>query len=389
MGARAPELMNPLDVAVKAQNLKSLYAQNKAQEKSLQDEEDYKSSVLKNTIAGPDGKPTIDQKAVLSDLYKKNPLKGMETEQKFTAMNKAQEEQKYKETENHIKMWHDLVYSAHDPESYAQMIAQAHSLGLPGIDAISPVYPGDKGMDDMRRHVSTSAEQIQQKDFDIKRGDVAEKHVANVAAAKEKTDAKDSALIDKYTQNFKKDWDPDASRTGNFGKISATKIQADKLVGLVNQYPDHNLDSRQTEELALGLANMLSGSSGAARSQVEALVPHTLLGKMKNVKEWIMNNPYGAEQQAFVNRMLETVHRERDVATQQMNDIRARRIPFHAELQKKLGPERWNALLKSDPEFDPANVVNGRYAMPGAKTANNLKPTHEMSNEELLKELGE
>jgi len=157
-----------------------------------------------------------------------------------------------------------------------------------------------------------------------------------------KTDSNNQKMAD----SLKKDMDADAGRTGNFGLVSKKVLQAQNLETLANAFPDGNLDSRQIEELSLGLANMLSGSSGAARSQVEALVPHTWTGKMANVQEWLTSDPKGAGQQEFVKRMMHTIEREKQTSLDQLNQIREQRLSSHKQYSKA-DPEGFKSILQS------------------------------------------
>lgn len=178
----------------------------------------------------------------------------------------------------------------------------------------------------------------------------------------DKKDQKISDQTDKYSKEMKNDLDADRGRAGNFGQISAKVQQADRLKTLVSSYKNGDLPPQQMEELALGMANMLSGSSGAARSQVEALVPHTWWGGKQSAQQWLMNEPTGAGQQKFVEAMTHTIDRERETANNQLNNIRASRLAAHEGL-RKIAPDQYNANLRSY-DLDPTRIKDGKYLPP-------------------------
>lgn len=159
-------------------------------------------------------------------------------------------------------------------------------------------------------------------------------------------DEKRTKEVDKLSKSLQTDLDPDKSRTGNFGIISNKLITAERLQTLAQN--THNLTPQQTEELAIGLAGLLaSGNAGVvAESRVKALVPSSAVGNTQALVQWITNNPTGTNQVAFVENMLDTVQREKDLAQKQLKDIQKRRLGSHKRL-KDLDPEAYNEILQN------------------------------------------
>jgi hypothetical protein len=183
---------------------------------------------------------------------------------------------------------------------------------------------------------------------------------AAALAAGYKADIREAKLedkADKLVKDLKKDLDPDANRTGNFGAISQKVLAAQRMEVLINQFQGGNLPPAQMEELALGLSNMISGQGGRSRAQVEAFVPHTAIGSVNKLKTWIVNDPLGAGQQKFVKMMSDTVQREKEMANTQLNDIRIKRLPAHEQL-KELRPELYaNQVSEYGIDLDDDNEV--------------------------------
>lgn len=139
-------------------------------------------------------------------------------------------------------------------------------------------------------------------------------------------DRKDKKVADKLVK-FSEALDPNKARGGQLALSQQRYNQAENLQGLVNKSAaGMNLDQRETEDFALGLAKMLSGSGASSRAQVEALVPKTMHGDYKKITEWLTNDPKGLEQQQFVKRMYSTVQREKQIANQQIKDGQMQRI---------------------------------------------------------------
>lgn len=172
-------------------------------------------------------------------------------------------------------------------------------------------------------------------------------------------------LLDAQTQKFagdmQKDLDADASRAGNFGQISQKHIMAQAMRTLATTADGHiaNLPAQQQEELALGMARMLTGGNVIASERVKALVPKSIIGDVQKVKSWLLNEPEGANQQAFTKLMLTTINREDDLALKQMNDIRIRRLGRHAQLKQR-DPETYQDVLN-------------RYGITAEEAANGAK----------------
>ena len=127
------------------------------------------------------------------------------------------------------------------------------------------------------------------------------------------------------------------------GKLGITRTE--RLEGLVNQYPDMNLDKREIEELAIGLNSVLQGSNVSAQEQVAQLVPQSVIGNAQKLYEWISNEPKGLKQQEFVKRMVRDVRREKQVMTNQVYDMLVSKVPKYRVLQDKY-PEEWSDILR-------------------------------------------
>lgn len=341
--------------------------------------EAYKQGVTQNQ----DGTVSIDKTKTLSGLLKNAPQLALAQQDQWRQQDQAAAKAKM---DKQLQVYDTTARYAgaalQNPQMYPQIRADAIKSGLASENDLPETM--DEGL--MKSYLTRSMsgkEQIakQQKDQELAqavRGNDIKQQNADTEKRKAGTMAgqRADASNQKMADSLKKDLDADAGRTGNFGTVSKKVLQAQNLETLANAFPDGNLDSRQIEELSLGLANMLSGSSGAARGQVEALVPHTWTGKMANVQEWLTSDPKGAGQQEFVKRMMHTVQREKETSQQQLNAIREQRLSAHKGYSKA-DPTGFKSQLQSyglNPDDYDENLLRKTPAESPGSQSNSNKP---------------
>jgi len=163
---------------------------------------------------------------------------------------------------------------------------------------------------------------------------------------------KEDQFKQKRLQTMGDDLDPSKNVRNPYGVAQLGLNRAERIEGLVNQYKDLNLDKRETEELAIGLNAMLQGSNVSARSQVESLVPRSVLGNVQKMTEWLVNEPQGLKQQAFVQRMLNDVIREKQIFQGQVQKFARAKVSKYSDIINQY-PEEATGIMKSfgiDPE---------------------------------------
>lgn len=176
--------------------------------------------------------------------------------------------------------------------------------------------------------------------------DVAEsRKLAQEMMMKEKQDQMNIKRGEKMTAEL----DPDRSRTGNFGKAAAVVQSANKIDGLFQQFPDGNIPSTQTVELATSVAGLLTNGSPQSQKQIDELVPHSAKGDFNKIASWITNDPRGNDQKKFMNLLKETAHREKQIAAKQVNDIQDARLAQFRDLKSK-DPEFYKEILNKSKE---------------------------------------
>lgn len=134
------------------------------------------------------------------------------------------------------------------------------------------------------------------------------------------------------------------------------KAQAlEKLLGV----PDLNtITPQQLREAGTALAGLVSRGGSQAVSQIEHVTPESYASRFADFKQKLLNEPQGAEAGKFLQNMLETTKREKDLATEQMRNGQLQHLPRFAGLAK-LNPGRYRSMLKAA-GIDPDSVdVNG------------------------------
>jgi hypothetical protein len=191
--------------------------------------------------------------------------------------------------------------------------------------------------------------------------------------------------------------DPSKQRQGSFGVSKQVFDRAERLQSLASAFPDGNLDSRQMEEIAIGLNAMLSGSNTGAQAQVASLVPKTVMGNAQKLREWLSNDPKGTNQQAFVQRMMGSVEREKQTAADQIKRTQLQRTQRYSDLEKSSPDEFYNMLQSAGIEpdeykkwkasgFKPMSAVQKPGEGPGASGAG-TQPV--LAQGEVLRKSGE
>lgn len=197
---------------------------------------------------------------------------------------------------------------------------------------------------------------------------------------------KDTQFKQKRITQFGDALDPEKKRSGSFGLASQKFNRAEGLESLASAFPDANLDSRQIEELAIGLNSMLSGSNTGAQQQVQSLVPKTIYGDANKLKEWLVNEPTGTNQQEFVKRLLGTIQREKSTASDQIKREQLSITPSFADLEKSNPQEFYDILeargITKDEYLEWKK--GGRKRKSAVQKSESNKAPHQMSDKELL-----
>lgn len=226
--------------------------------------------------------------------------------------------------------------------------------------------------------------------------DWAAKMMAQSQELKQKKDQIETERHKIYTEkritSLGESLDPSKARQGAFGDTKKIFDRAERLQSLASQYPDGNLDSRQIEELAIGTNAVLTGSNTGAQEQVKSLVPKSAWGNAQKLTEWLTNNPRGTQQQAFVARMMDTVGREKNTASDQIKRTQFQRATRYGDLEKSNPDEFYNQLQTYglDPEEYQAWKKNGFKpisAVQKSEDANAKVDAPELGDNEVLRNI--
>lgn len=169
---------------------------------------------------------------------------------------------------------------------------------------------------------------------------------------KEAGDSKVSDQDEKDRQNLMKALDTDKS-SGRFtpvGKSQSNINQAQRIQALLDQYQaDPNkmplTGPASLSEIAIGLNSLLSATGGSEESR-KSLIPSSARGKYSTLEQFILNEPVGANMEAFVKNAADTLKREQQTNQKQIDS-------YHDKLKNAWGlgryakrhPEEFNKLV--------------------------------------------
>jgi hypothetical protein len=255
-----------------------------------------------------------------------------------SAENRAETEFQQKQKQNQV--WND----EHDPSSaMSQSTRTAYGKMFPDVVKSFGDDFNNLSAADIKEHLTSPLELKDKMKTNAAMLKVRQGERADAAAdrKKEREDRED----EKALKGMGDDLDPSKGRNGALG-VAAQKIANAQALQALAQGQGDNLDSRQMEELAIGLNKLLSGSNASASSQVEALVPSTARGDAAKLKEWLFNEPTGTNQKEFAKRMMETVGRESKTARNQIETYQRGKLGKYEALKSRR-PDQYGAVLKS------------------------------------------
>jgi len=117
--------------------------------------------------------------------------------------------------------------------------------------------------------------------------------------------------------------------------------------------------------MALGMASLITNQSRVPYELVQSLVPNTFQGNVAKWSEWMMNHPESAEAQAFVKRMVQTVQREQQTASQQIAAIQQQQAQRFNHLAVAR-PDRYRAHLSAGQSYLNMPTLDQVATGPGA-----------------------
>lgn len=168
--------------------------------------------------------------------------------------------------------------------------------------------------------------------------------------------------------NLQKQLDSSGPRAGNFGKAGGMSMAADRINAILKQFPDGNIPKAQTEELATAAAALVGGGSTQSQQQIHSVVPQSLAGDASSWFGYLTNHPEVLHQPTFIKNLSDSANREKQVAEQQMNDIKIQRLSAYNDFANR-HPETFNRIIQAA-GLDPSayDMKSGEYKRPQAKS---------------------
>lgn len=124
-----------------------------------------------------------------------------------------------------------------------------------------------------------------------------------------------------------------ASGRSAFGGAAKTFQAAERLETLASSVKDPNqLTPQQMNEMYTGLAAMFNNGQPTV-SGMNKLIAPSAMKDVASFKQYILSQPAGANQGAFVSNLLDTIRREKDLAKQQMQKTQGRLLGSYSDLK--------------------------------------------------------
>lgn len=155
-----------------------------------------------------------------------------------------------------------------------------------------------------------------------------------------------------------------ASSRSAFGRAANNMRASEAIERLVSGRNLKDLDVREMQEVARSLDALLAQGQPTV-SGTAKLVPVTARGDVAKVIEYITNIRQGANADSFLQQMLKTVGRERELAKEQIKRTQGKILGPYADLRAK-DPDKWSTLmqihelpedlLSEQPSSEPSSV---------------------------------
>lgn len=341
----------------------------------------YQNSMVRNS----DGTTSLDRNRTMSQMAN-IPGAGKETadlQQQFAAQDAAKQKLQRDRAAQDAQIIASIAPTIKDQPSYEAGLRLAQQQGVDTSKmpaTYNPSYVNTIHASAIAAKDQASLD-IQAKNADTKAKSADDAHQDRISGRRDKADAKagvqdqkDSLELDTF---LSKGW---AGKSGQAGATQGRINSAEAAEQLIEQGKHQNggLDSRQIEELAQSTGKLLGGGASAS-ARIEALVPHTMFGRAQSLNEWLSNEPKGAEQQAFVARMAETVAREKALAQTQQRQYQIEGLPARSGFKTR-NPDLYNSILQGK-GIDASMIdPNGRYKAPGNSSQPAAAQSHPADN---------
>ena len=134
-----------------------------------------------------------------------------------------------------------------------------------------------------------------------------------------------------------------ASARSVFGRSANIIRSAGAIEVLASKWKPDELTNTEIQEIAKSLDAMLTQGSPTITG-TQKLVPESLIGDVKKIQQYISNIPTGSQQGAFVERLLDTVKREKEYAQGQVLKTQKELLSGYEHLKQR-DPERYRRTL--------------------------------------------
>lgn len=316
MGAKLPELPNPMDMAIKAMTLKDLSSksqlnqiQNQQAQQDFSDNQALRTAVSNNTKVDPSGVPTIDRSGMLRELGTTSPSLVPKAAMQFAQQDMEIQNQKFKSQAEKMGMAGQLAGSVTDQPSLDNLHKTATAMGLDTSPIPTQYDPVEtpKIMANLQMRALTAQQQIEAQAK--QQGLTIEQNKANIENKK-----LDLELKKNSSQQNQETLSALQALRGNpaLQRAETNVLSAKNLNDLAEQLRDPNtgeinLNNANPQQVRLAnheLLRMASGGSGS-EADLESLQPGTPQYKLAELHQKLTGKVSGADAAQYLQQGLD------------------------------------------------------------------------------------
>jgi hypothetical protein len=347
--AKTPDIFGSLANGIQnGMKMSEMATKNKQLNQQWSDDQTTRQAFSDNMVTGPDGKPTLDQQGVLSDLTGAGlGEKAMTLKNTWLTQGLQQKSALIDNTLKQHAAGAQLLGNINDDDpadvkqaKWTDGITQGTRLGLQGMDQLPKQYPGDSFKNGMIAQGQTATEHLtsQQKDIQLQ---IEQQKADN---AKQELGIKRQQFG--YTKQFEANQQvqgalESARQAPDAQQASKDLYSSGKVKEIMAQAPNGDLSKLSpmlTKILFQEGAKVATGGI-PSESELKGITPNNISQKMAELYQMVANKPASNDAREFIGQMGDYV----GGVAKQANDLLYKRENRIIEQRKNdLGDENYN-----------------------------------------------
>lgn len=177
LGSKAPEVANPVDMAMKALTMKELANKSMLQDREIASQNAVRDAYRNNTQKNPDGSTGVNMKGVVDQVMQTNPQVGVDLQRQANANDLAQKQAQMKAQSDQLAFVHNSLGQVTDQASLDRHNAQMAAANIPNADSGPTVWnqAAKQKISDMYKITSDATQRNSDRDFGLKQQETSNK----------------------------------------------------------------------------------------------------------------------------------------------------------------------------------------------------------------------